>query len=173
MIWKRALFLEDKDRIAQLNDLRKILRPRPFNSRIKAIDQWVLGFIEGDGGFLVAVRPKQLVQNLPYIYTYFNITQKEKEVLEKIQSHLEMGNVKAKSKNDLDKGYTYDIGQNAHLNQLISRLDQLSFQCTAKYYDFVTWKIIQSMVCKGNHLKPATHQLIIKLIRSMHKYDKV
>jgi len=121
----------------------------------------------------VAVRPKQLVGGLPYVYCYFNINQKEREVLDKIQAYLGMGIVNPKSKKDLSLGYTYDIGKNALLNQLISRLDSLSFQCSSKYYDFVSWKIIQGLVCRGDHLNPVTHQFIIRLARSMHQYEKI
>ena len=132
MIWKRALFIKDKDRIGELNDLRKLLRVRPYVSRIKLTNQWILGFIEGDGGFLVATRPKQLVKNLPYVYCYFNITQKEKEVLGKIQSYLNLGNINSKSK----EIYSYDIGNNSQLFELITKLDKMQFQSESKYYDY-------------------------------------
>lgn len=173
MVWKRALFINDKQRISQLNDLRKTLRPRPFKSRVKATDSWVLGFIEGDGGFLVAVRPKQLVRGLPYIYCYFNMTQKEREVLDKIQIYLGLGKVNLKSKRNPKRGFTYDIGADSELQVLIGLLDKLSFHSAPKYHDYTIWKIIVGLVRKGYHLNLATHQLIIRLARSMHKYDKL
>jgi len=92
----------------------------------------VLGFIEGDGSFLVAIRLKQLVRDLPYIYCYFNITQKEKEVLEKIQSYLNLGNINTRSKG----GYSYDIGINSQLFELITKLNKIQFQSGPKYYDY-------------------------------------
>lgn len=168
MIWKRALFINDKDRISQLNDLRKVLRPWPYISKIKLTDQWVLGFIEGDGSFLVAIRLKQLVRDLPYIYCYFNITQKEKEVLEKIQSYLNLGNINTRSKG----GYSYDIGINSQLFELITKLNKIQFQSGPKYYDYTIWKIILWMVYKGYHLISVTHQLIVRLSKTMHSYGK-
>jgi len=62
-----------------------------------------------------------LVRNLPYIYCYFNITQKEKEVLEKIQSYLNLGNINTKSK----EGYSYNIGNNSQLLGLITKFDKI------------------------------------------------
>lgn len=93
--------------------------------------------------------------------------------MDSIASYLGVGRVNARSKEDPEKGYRYDIGSQAEFPVLIGRLDELQFMSEPKYYDYCTWKRIISMVQKGYHLIPVTHQLIVRLAESMHKYGKV
>jgi hypothetical protein len=163
------------------------MRPRPYTSRVAITDQWLsapragkaspeglLGFLEGDGGFLVNIRNKQLTaKGLPYIYCNLNINQKEREILDRIQYFLGKGNVNPKNKKDLSKGFSYDIGKLTDIQSLITLLDNMEFKSKHKYHDYVIWKTVIDMISKGEHLEAETHQRIVELSKTMHIYGKI
>lgn len=65
-----------------MTKLNSVLNSRPFYSRIKLTPYWILGFLEGDGAFLVNMRKKQKLSNgLPVIHCSLNIVQKELNLL--------------------------------------------------------------------------------------------
>lgn len=135
--------IKDKTRIAQIIQLNSILSNRPFYSRIKLTPNWILGFLEGDGAFLVNIRKKQKLSNgLPVIHCSLNIVQKELNLLNSIVSHeTNMGQVAPKSNSATNDLFSYDIGKLKELEDLIKILDSCeTWQSNAKYHDYIIWK---------------------------------
>lgn len=175
ILFKRALNIKNNIRIAQIIQLKSILNSRPFYSRIKLTPDWILGFVEGDGAFLVDIRKKQKLSNgLSVIHCSLNIVQKELNLLNRIQSYLNMGQVAPKSKSPTNDLFSYDIGKLNELENLIVILDTCNaWQSNAKFYDYTIWKKVINLMKKKEHLKPNVHKEIVELKNTMHKYDKL
>lgn len=163
-LFKKALLINNQEKIQQLWNLNSKLKKRQFNSRKNLSWEWFLGFLEGDGCFGVNIK------NLPEkIYCYFNIVQKDYYILKKIQNFIKLGNITKKNKYDL---WSYDIGKRTNLEILINQLNQLQFQSNAKYSDYQIWSYIISEIKLKNHLNPKNFKTLNQLKKKMYIYKK-
>ena len=132
-----------------MNSLRLSNVPHP---EIKINWNWLLGFLEGDGSFLISNnRPQFLI----------HLTASEKKLLLAIKDFLKEGNVNDKIKVSPSKltlnpnaksTVSFTINKiDYFINYFIPELDKLNFY-TKKYLDYKDWKKVVFLVKDNKHL---------------------
>lgn len=171
LIWRRIpkYFLHDPKRLMWQKVLKE-LRPRPFRTVTPLSYQWLLGFIEGEGGFLAQFRKKELkTKEDRRIECTFQIVQKEKAILEKIAKFIGGGTVRISDKKA--GKYMYYL-PTTELDKLTSLLKEDDFISARKRLDYENWKKIKALVVSKKHLTDEGYAEAKLLHSQMHKYDE-
>lgn len=174
LIWKRTIKypLHDPRRLMFKEIIIK-LRPRPFRTTTPISYQWLLGFIEGEGGFIVGFRNNKDNQSESEtkedrrVECTFQITQKEKAILDKIAEYIGAGTVRPNQKGK----YIYYL-PTTELGKLTSILKEEDFISPHKRLDYINWKKIKALVNSKKHLTEEGYAEVKLLHSQMHKYEK-
>lgn len=135
----------------------------PLHHKVIVTDEWLLGFIEGEGcfyvnGFSVAFKLAQTAVNrnvLEAIKNYLEGKFGHNMVIRLIDS--KANRLKAKPYTELYIGKSKNTAYN-----FISLLSDLSW-LSIKALDFINWSIIYILVYEGKHITPQGKDIVAKL----------
>jgi len=167
LIWKRALryTLHDPKRLQYKNLLIK-LRDREFPTKTPLSAKWLVGFIEGDGGFIISLRSKPLKTKPDRrVECSFQIVQKERLILNKIAQAIGAGGVY----NNVKGKYLYKLPKE-HLDKFRRFIHEDDFISPHKKLDYVNWMKIIEIVNNKKHLTEEGYNQVKALYSQMYIY---
>ena len=116
---------------------------------MKLTKDWIVGFIEGEGSFYS--QKQKHYKDKEYVYPRFSISQKDKEILEKVRDFLEMGhitkhkssyqgkNLKNPQNKKYDSCYKLQVQNKKDCKKLANMLEG-NIRSKARKEDFEWWK---------------------------------
>jgi len=137
--------------------------------------QFVVGFVDGEGSFHVAIykdpRMKTGIKLIPEFHVSQRVT--SRSVLDRLVDHFDCGYVKANhAKSDRDTTYVYVVrDRNDLLQKIIPYFRKYKLQ-TEKENDFQLFADIVSRMSKGEHRGEKTLQHILNLAYKMNQDGK-
>src|SRR3989338_6125556 len=137
------------------------------------IEQWILGFTDGEGCFSVSFIKNKTTKAGWQIFTEFVITQGAKSLpaLEIIKNYFGCGNlfVNKRSDNHRESLYRYCIRSLDDLNKVILPFFKNNSLKTYKRNDFEIFSKIVEMMSKREHLQEKGRKKIAKLVEGMNR----
>lgn len=137
-------------------------RPHKYidlNSIPERIAYYIVGFVDGEGSFNISLRKKQ-----DYTLTWqpvlsFNVSQRERTILDHMQKLFSCGIVKRRK----DGLHSYDVTNPAALwFRIIPFFDKYSFLSNAKIENFSLFKLaVETMVNKHHLSREGLHKLLL------------
>lgn len=133
------------------------------------IGHYITGFVDGEGSFNISFR-KRKDYVLPWkVSACFNISQKEKYILEVIQKHLGCGTLRSRQ----DGVWYYEVNYLDDICQkIIPFFKQFSFLSEKKRQDFATFCTIVHLLTLNKHLSREGIENICELRRTMNRGGK-
>lgn len=128
--------------------------------RIASSDGWyIAGFVDGEGSFNVSIKKRSDYEHQWKITASFNISQKDRKVLEWIQSVLHCGSIRERN----DGVLYYEVTTVASLQKVIIPLfTAFPFHSEKKENNFLIFKEIVHLMSIKNHLNPkGLHEILI------------
>ncbi|MCB9807764.1 LAGLIDADG family homing endonuclease [Candidatus Peribacteria bacterium] len=145
------------------------------NQQERLLDAYLTGFADGKGSFNVSFR-KRKDYKLPWkVSACFNISQKEKRILEIFQKHLQCGTLRSRP----DGVWYYEVNSLIDLQKYIIPFFQRNpFLSEKKQRDFFLFQRIALLLSSNQHLQQSGIQNILTLRRNMNgggkrKYSEV
>ena len=134
-----------------------------------AFSYYVTGFADGEGSFNISFR-KRHDYVLPWkISACFNISQKEKKILERIQTHLGCGTLRSRP----DGIWYYEVNTLRELREtIIPFFQKFPFLSQKKIRDFQIFQEIVSLLSSNHHLSQEGIEKILTLRRNMNDGGK-
>jgi len=124
-----------------------------------AIGDYLAGFTDGEGSFNVSFRPRS-----DYVFPWkvslcFNVSQRERAILEVLQTHLGCGTMRQR----VDGVWYFEVNNLADLIQnVIPFFERFGFLSTKKRRDFAKFIELASLLQSGRHL---THEGVVEVLR--------
>ena len=140
-----------------------------FCSVSSATGHYLAGFADGEGSFNISFRSRNDYRSPWKVSACFNISQKEKEILEVCRQHLNCGTLRSRP----DGVWYYEVNMLKDLQQnVIPFFQKFPFLSQKKKKDFATFCAIVSLLKDGKHLFEAGVREILDLRRSMNNGGK-
>ena len=137
------------------------------------IEQWIVGFTDGEGCFSVSIIKNSTTKTGWQIFPEFVVTQgeKSKSSLKLIQSHFGCGKVYVNKRHDNHKENLcrYCVRSIQKLSEIVIPFFQKNKLRTYKSKDFVKFVKILSLMRNGAHLKIRGMIKIARLIEQMNR----
>ena len=153
----------------------KVMSAENQQERLR-IEQWILGFTDGEGCFSVSFIKNKTTKTGWQIFPEFVITQGAKSLpaLEIIKNYFRCGNLflNKRSDNHREHLYKYCIRSLKDLNKVIIPFFTKNTLKTYKRNDFEIFSKIVSMMSQGVHLKENGRNRIAKLVEGMNRKKK-
>lgn len=130
-----------------------------------AIGYYLAGFTDGEGSFHVAFRKRQDYK-LPWkVSLCFNVSQKDKVVLEFFQTYLECGTMRQRQ----DGIWYYEVNNLSDLLQkVIPFFERFQFLSSKKARDFAKFKELVRLISKGEHLSVVGLKRVLEIRQTMN-----
>lgn len=125
---------------------------------------WLTGFTDADGSFQIKIIDRK-DRNLQEVRLNFQIDQKKKYILEKIQEELG-GNIGYRNKQDT---YYYGSTSFGNARKIIKYFDKYPLLST-KYLNFIYWRKVYILIYNKKHLTVKGILLIEKIKSKMNSY---
>lgn len=134
-----------------------------------AFSYYIAGFADGEGSFNISFR-KRSDYSLPWkISACFNISQKEKQILEHIRKHLGCGTLRSRP----DGIWYYEVNTLSDLREkIIPFFTQYPFLSRKKIRDFHIFCTIVSLLSSNHHLAREGIEQILSLREKMNDGGK-
>jgi len=140
---------------------------------IKISDDYLIGFIEGEGCFYVGIVPSGDTKNGFQVIPFFKVSQnpKGKVILDFLRKRLDCGYVKPNdSKNSSDKSLAYVVRDIISLeSKIIPFFNEKLF---VKREDFLKFKKIIELMSEKKHLTAQGFKEIIDIAYSMNTCNR-
>ena len=140
------------------------------------IEQWILGFTDGEGCFSVSFIKNKTTKTGWQIFPEFVITQGAKSLpaLEIIKDYFGCGNlfVNKRSDNHREPLYRYCVRSLNDLSKVIIPFYTKNHLKTYKRNDFEIFSKIVALMSQGIHLKKNGRNRIAKLVEGMNRKKK-
>lgn len=117
---------------------------------------YIAGFVDGEGSFNISFVKRNDYSNNIKIVASFNISQKEKQILDWIKSNLKCGTIRSRK----DGVYYYEVQDIKSLNEIIIPFFEINRLKTRKLDTFKVFKEIVLLMSKDYH---RTSQGIIRI----------
>lgn len=131
-------------------------------------DSWISGFSDAEGSFLGRLRSTKKNQVKTYPNLIFQITQKDKTILEKIRFAF-FGNKNLWIKYDKSwNGYRFSLESIKNLNYIVSYFNKYPLK-TKKHITFLIWKNILNLMNLKKHLNPKNLNTLKNMISKLNK----
>ncbi len=139
------------------------------NQQERLLSAYLTGFADGEGSFNVSFR-KRKDYKLPWkVSACFNISQKEKGILEIFCKHLGCGTLRSRP----DGVWYYEVNTLHDLEKYVIPFFQRNpFLSKKKQRDFLLFQKIVSLISSKYHLQQAGIKAILDLRRSMNDGGK-
>jgi len=120
---------------------------------------FLLGFISGEGSFMIEVGDRQRRRWNVNISPKFSLLVHEKEILTQLQDEFELGNIHHSG--ERSQWSIQSIDECLTLCQIIDESDTQFFENTKKYKQYEQWKKCLHMIDNGEHTtREGAHELI-------------
>jgi hypothetical protein len=137
--------------------------------------QYVVGFVDGEGSFHVAIYKDHRMKTGIKLIPEFHVSQRvsSRSVLDQLVSHFSCGYVKANhAKSERDTTVVYVVrDRNDLLKKIIPYFNRFKLQ-TEKSGDFKLFADIVGRMSKGEHRDPETLKYILNLAYQMNQGGK-
>ena len=129
---------------------------------------WFLaGFVEGEGSFNVSLRRKNDYKLGWQVVLSFNVSQKDKEILELLKKELNCGIIKVRK---FDNLHSLDItNPNEIIHKVIPYFQKFSLFSSGKRKNFEIFCQITNLMKKGSHRTTNGLKKILKLREELNK----
>src|SRR5438034_8801221 len=126
---------------------------------IKITDQWLLGFVDGEGCFHIGITNNKTMKLGKQVIPEFTIVQHVRDIilLKAIKNHLGCGIIQSnRGKNENNPNHAprwcYRVRAIKDLNQIIIPFFENNPLLTTKQKDFLAFKAVIEIINLGNHL---------------------
>ena len=138
---------------------------KQFQEVPEKIGYYIAGFTDGEGSFNVSFRPRNDYK-LPWkISLSFNISQKDRSILELFKNYLQCGTLR----NRKDGVVYYEV---TNLNDLVEKIipffERYDFLSAKKIRDFKKFKQIAKIISSQEHLKEGGIRKILEIRSDMN-----
>ena len=131
-------------------------------------DNWISGFTDAEGSFIGRLRNTKKSQVKTYPNLIFQITQKDKIILEKIRFAF-FGNKNLWIKYDKSwNGYRFSLESISNLNYIASYFNKFPLK-TKKHITFLVWRNILKIMVLKKHLDPKNLNTLRNMISKLNK----
>jgi hypothetical protein len=104
---------------------------------------YIAGFVDGEGSFNITFRPREDYRTGWKITPVFNVTQKERTVLDKIKSVLNCGTIRARK----DGAWVYEVTRKECIsNKVIPFFDRFPLWSSSKSLDLEILKLVRGQL---------------------------
>lgn len=141
----------------------------------KISDDYIVGFVEGEGCFYVGFSKRDDLPRKWQIITEFHITQNPggRNVLEAIQKRFSSGYLKPNhAKSTDDKTWVYIVKDRKELSQYILPFFDTHQLRTTKQHDYLVFKQVLAMIEERKHLTKEGFTKIVELVFSTDRQTK-
>lgn len=134
-----------------------------------ATGHYLAGFADGEGSFNISFRPRSDYHFPWKVSACFNISQKERNILEVFRKYLECGTLRSRPGGI----WYYEVNTLEDIRQkVIPFFQRFPFLSEKKQRDFATFCAIVSLLSSGKHLSEAGVRDILDLRREMNNGGK-
>ena len=135
----------------------------------ESLCNYLTGFADGEGSFNISFRKRKDYRYPWKISACFNISQKEKPILQLCQRHLGCGTLRSRP----DGIWYYEVNNLKDLrNRIIPFFKRFPFLSQKKQRDFLLFRKIVSLIHEREHLKKDGIERILELRRNMNDGGK-
>lgn len=136
------------------------------NQQGRLDEQWIAGFVDGEGCFHVSINKIPKMSNGCQVLPEFRVVQhqKDEELLKKLQNHFGFGFVVRNHKTRKE----FRVRKLSHLQELIGFFNTYHLQ-TSKKNDFELFARIVSLMVQKKHLTKTGLQEIARLASMMNR----
>ena len=148
-----------------------------YNENIKFIDKintpnlnegWISGFTDAEGSFMGRMRITKKSEVKTYPNLIFQITQKDKVILEKIRFAF-FGNKNLWIKYDKSwNGYRFSLESIKNLNYIVSYFKKFPLK-TKKHITYLVWRNILKLMVLKKHLESKNLNTLINMVSKLNK----
>ena len=166
-ISREDLFIEQKpSETIRLGNKQNFLPQKGICAMTLEI-QWILGFVDGEGCFHVAINHHPEMALGKQIQPEFTVVQHERDVqiLNALKSFFKCGSVKKNRGNC----YCYQVRGHKNLSEVIVPFFEKHKLKTKKGLDFISFREVVKMMEKGKHLTPVGLESIQKIVSTMNR----
>ena len=166
-ISREDLFIEQKpSETIRLGNKQNFLPQKGICAMTLEI-QWILGFVDGEGCFHVAINHHPEMALGKQIQPEFTVVQHERDVqtLNALKSFFKCGSVKKNRGNC----YCYQVRGHKNLSEVIVPFFEKHKLKTKKGLDFISFREVVKMMEKGEHLTPVGLESIQKIVSTMNR----
>ncbi len=130
------------------------------------VGYYLAGFADGEGSFHVAFRKRRDYRTMPWkISLCFNVSQRDKAVLEVFQEHLRCGSLRTRS----DGVWYFEVnGLEALSNNVVPFFERFGFLSDKKKRDFAKFQRLVALLVEGRHLRREGLREILQIRSDMN-----
>ena len=134
-----------------------------------AIGYYLAGFADGEGSFNISFRPRRDYPIPWKVSVSFNVSQKDRVILELFKEHLGCGTLRGRP----DGVWYYEVtNMNAVIENVIPFFERFQFLSAKKKRDFAKFKQIVVLMKEGAHLTVSGIQQILEIREDMNDGGK-
>lgn len=138
-----------------------------------AIANWIVGFVDGEGSFLISIFRNKTTRSGWQVFPEFIITQgaKSLQALKKVQTFFRCGRIfiNRRRDNHHEHLYRFCVRSSKDLREkIIPFFNQYELR-TAKRRDFQKFGKVLRLMLKGVHLKKRGFEIIQKIAKTMNR----
>ena len=155
--------------------MREVRTTSRKDSRSQALDveriplrvgYYLAGFADGEGSFHVAFRKRRDYRSMPWkISLCFNVSQRDRAVLEIFRQHLRCGSLRTRSDG---VGYFEVNSLEALAWNVVPFFERFGFLSDKKRRDFAKFKRLVALLREGRHLTRDGLQEVLEIRRDMN-----
>lgn len=134
---------------------------------------YVAGFVDGEGSFNITFRPRKDYRTGWKITPVFNVTQKERTVLDRIKSVLDCGTIRARK----DGVWVYEVARKRCISEkVIPFFENFHLWSESKKLDFEILKLVRDQLRENKDISVDVMRVICdsidkKVVGSNRKYS--
>lgn len=133
------------------------------------IGNYLAGFADGEGSFMIVVRKRDDYQNNWKISLCFNVSQKESYILSQFKKHLQCGTLRKRA----DDVYYYEVNNfNSIINNVIPFFKKFNFLSQNKKKQFMLFTQAANIINSKEHLTKNGFANLIKIRSQMNRGGK-
>ena len=135
----------------------------------EAIGQYLAGFADGEGSFNVSFRPRPDYRQPWKISLCFNVSQRDRTVLDLLRTHLECGTMRQRA----DGVWYFEVNTLRDIEtRVLPFFERFGFLSKKKKRDFAKFVEITALVRQGKHLTELGLREILAIRRDMNDGGK-
>ena len=164
-----TVLLLNKIAVVKISQIEAISRKDQNKSKVEIPDNlgwYFAGFVDGEGSFNVSLRRKSDYKVNWQPVLSFNVSQREKTVLQLMQKNFNCGIIKMRK----DGLYSYDVTNPQAIKEtIIPFFEKYGFFSTNKKKNFSIFRKIVELMVSKKHLEPAGFKTLLGLREKLNQ----